>query len=163
MTTQTTSFTVPAPRRTRRSSAAVRKDERLVRRIVAALTRNPVAVVRAIEELHARQTADEKRDRVTRHTNHRGFRQDHAKRGAFLFSLIQEGRARGLREEVLLRGEALEMGREIALRYAGTQLLALAKAKQAEEEYLEALADLERVQAAEDEAANAGTLGEPRV
>lgn len=161
MNTQTQTLSIPAPRRTRRSSETVRQDERLVRRIERALTRNPVVVVRAIWALWLRQTRDEKRDAVTRHDNGRGFRQDHAKRGAFLASLIEQGRAAGTREDILLRGEALDMGRDIALWYAGTQLLDLAKANAEARAYEAALEDAERVWAAEDEAANAGTLGEP--
>jgi hypothetical protein len=155
-----TSYTVPAPRRTRRPSEAVRQDERLTRRIRAALTRNPCAVVKALEILQERQTRDERRDAVTRHENFVGFRQDHAKRGAFLTSLITEGRKAGLREDCLLRGEALEMGRTITLRYAATQLLSLAKAHEAAVAYEAAIEAQERAWALQDAADNAGTLGE---
>jgi hypothetical protein len=161
--TSPTHFTVPAPRRRRRSSEQVRQDERLVRRIRAALDRNPVAVVRALEILHALQTEDEVRHGATHWWNERGFRKDHAKRGKWLVeTIIQGGRDAGFREDALLRGEALEMGRTIAQRYAATQLLRLAKAKLEEDAYLEALADAERARAAQDEADNRGTLGEER-
>lgn len=155
-------FAIPAPRRTRRSSAAVLRDRRLVGRIKASLLRDPRAVVRAIDILFGRQTEDEQRSEQTRWDNARGFRKNHAKRGSELHALITQGRTAGLPEKALLRGQALADARGIAGWYVNTQLLELARAKAEAAEYEAELADAERVWAAEDEAANAGTLGEPR-
>ena len=155
-------FTVPAPvaRRTRRSSAAVLRDRRLVGRIRASLNRDPRAVVRAIDVLFGRQTEDEQNVRQTIHTNERGFRQNHAKRGSELAAIIAHGRLNGVPEKALLRGPALDDAREIASWYVNTQLLDLARARAEEASYIQALEDAERVAAAEDMAANAGTLGD---
>lgn len=116
----------------RRNRAQAAAQRALVGKIEEALHRSPVAVVRALELLYARQTADEQRDRTTKWDNERGFSQSHAKRGSWLVTVvIAEGRAAGRPESELLRGEALEMGREIALHYSRTQLLDAAYAKYA--------------------------------
>lgn len=140
----TTQFTVPAPKKTRRSSVEVSADKALVARIRRSLASNPAAVVRALEVLFARQTRDEQAAHVTRHDNERGFSQADANTGSWLVTtVITEGRAQGREDADLLRGKALDMGRRIAGKYARTQLLSLAKAKKAEQEYEAALAAFE--------------------
>lgn len=124
--------TVPRPAavmgRRRRSSAEVAADRAMVARIREALA-NPRAVVRAIEALFARQTRDEQREFRTRHHNSVGFCANDAARGSALAVKIAERRAEGRPEHQLLTVSELETARRIASRYAGTQLLALAKEK----------------------------------
>jgi len=118
--------------RVRRNRTQAAAERALVARIEDALHRSPVAVVRALELLYARQTSDEQATHTTRHDNERGFSQSHAKTGSWLVTVvIAEGRSAGRAESDLLRGKALEMGRRIALRYARTQLLAVAYEKAA--------------------------------
>ena len=155
--TTTTHFVVPAPKKTRRSSAEVAADKALVATIRRSLASNPAAVVRALEVLFARQTRDEQAVAATRHHNEVGFSQADARTATWLVEVvIAEGREAGREDRDLLRGKALEMGRRIAGKYARTQLLALAKAKKAEQEYEAALAAFEAEQAAE-QAAQAAT------
>lgn len=146
----TTQLTVPAPKTRRRSSEQVAVDRRLVGRIRASLASNPAAVVRALELLFAEQTRDEQAVHTTRHHNERGFSQADARTGSWLVrTVIAEGRSKGRSDAGLLRGKALEMGRRIASKYARTQLLRAAKAKQAAAEYEAELAAYEAECAAE--------------
>ena len=122
---------IPAGR-VRRNRTQAAAERALVARIEAALHRSPVAVVRALELLYARQTSDEQATFTTRHDNERGFSQSHASKGSWLVTtVIAQGRDEGRSESQLLRGKALEMGRRIALRYARTQLLQVAYEKAA--------------------------------
>ena len=125
--------------RVRRNKAQAAAQRALVARIERALDRSPAAIVRALELLYARQTSDEQVTATTRHDNERGFSQAHASTGSWLVTtVIAEGRAQGRAERDLLRGKALEMGRNIARRYARTQLLQVAydKAAQARNAYV---------------------------
>lgn len=91
--------------------------------IVQALMTNPRAVEKALVMLYDWQTSDEQSTRNTRHTNGKGFNTAHAKLGTYLAKWIKSGRQ--------LTGWYAVQGRQIALYYAGTQLLAAAKAKAA--------------------------------
>jgi hypothetical protein len=59
--------------------------------IVALLNTSDRAVERAILAIHARQTPDEKVESHTKHTNQRGFRQNHAPRLSYYARLINKG------------------------------------------------------------------------
>lgn len=102
----------------------------LINNIRRSLNNNPAAVVKALEVLYDRQTADEQFEAVTIHHNRVGFSCCDANLATWLVTkVIADGRANGRPESCLLRGKALEMGRRIALRYSRTQLLELAVAK----------------------------------
>lgn len=152
MTNLNITVTVPAPKTRRRSSAEVREDNALVEAIRVSLRTNNAAVVRALELIFAEQTRDEQAFHITTHTNGVGFSQADARTGSWLVkTVIAEGRFAGFSEKHILRGQALEMGRRIALKYAATQLLRAAKAKQAAREYEVAIAKVDaetRVEAA---------------
>jgi hypothetical protein len=91
--------------------------------VVHALMTNPLAVEKALVMLYDRQTEDEQSHTTTKHDNRRGFNTAHAKRGSYLAKWIKSGRR--------LTGRFVDEGRQIALYYAGTQLLAAAKVKAA--------------------------------
>jgi len=91
--------------------------------VVHALMTNPMAVEKAIVMLYDLQTEDEQSTRNTKHDNRRGFNTAHAKLGTYLARWIKSGRH--------LTGHYVDQGRQIALYYAGTQLLAAAKVKAA--------------------------------
>ena len=78
-------------------------------KIQALIRTNPTAVERAIVAIYNRQTSDEKVTSNTRHTNHRGFRSNHAPRGSHYARWVLSGRH--------LSGYHLETARKIALRY----------------------------------------------
>jgi hypothetical protein len=59
--------------------------------IVELLNTNDRAVERAIIVLHQRQTLDEQVERQTKHTNHIGFRQNHAPRLSYYARLLRMG------------------------------------------------------------------------
>lgn len=80
-------------------------------RIKRLLTSNDRAVERAIVSLFERQTQDEQARSVTRHTNSRGFRANHASRGSYYACWVKGGRR--------LTGWHLATAREMALHYAG--------------------------------------------
>jgi len=130
--TAAAALTVSRPRRTRRSSSEVKAEKALIARIREALETNPVAVVRALEALYDRQTRDEQAARTTAHSNSVGFSGCDADTGSWLVQVvIAEGREKGRSDRDLLRGKALEIGRRITKKYASTQLLALAREKEA--------------------------------
>lgn len=79
-----------------------------------------LAVERAVLAIHARQTADERSSRQTKHRNARGWSAAHDKRGSYYAGWISSGRR--------LTGRHLAKAREIVLHYAA-QLLEVAEAK----------------------------------
>jgi hypothetical protein len=91
--------------------------------VVHALMTNPRAVEKAIVMLYDWQTEDEQSSRNTKHDNRRGFNTAHAKIGSYMARWIKSGRQ--------LTGSYVSQARQIALYYAGTQLLAAAKMKAA--------------------------------
>jgi len=90
--------------------------------IIHALRSNPLAVEKAILILYEGQTADEKVLRGTHHDNRKGFNTAHAKLGSYYAKWILSGKK--------LTSHHLAKAREIAIYYAGTQLLQAAKEKQ---------------------------------
>jgi len=90
--------------------------------IIQALNSNNQAVERAMVILYNGQTSDEKSVRATHHTNKRGFNTAHAKLGTYYAKWVLSGKN--------LTGHHLTKAREIAIYYAGTQLLQAALVKQ---------------------------------
>jgi hypothetical protein len=80
------------------------------------------AVERAIVAIYDRQTQDEKATSDTKHTNHRGFRSNHASKGSYYARWVNSGRR--------LSGFHLENARKIALHYT-RQLAEIADARNA--------------------------------
>jgi len=112
----------PGQRRRNPRQAAARRE--IAARCRSAVLYSNVGVVRALELLFGHQTTDEQWTHSTRHLNQRGFSQSHARTGSWLVeTVIAEGREAGRPEGELLRGKALEMGRQIALHYCNTQLV----------------------------------------
>ena len=70
---------------------------------------NDTAVERALIAIFHRQTLDEKQSHATRHTNHRGFRSNHAAKGTYYAQWCLAGRK--------LSGYHLASARKIALQY----------------------------------------------
>jgi hypothetical protein len=94
--------------------------------------RGRIAVERALIALYERQTADEQSAETTKYQNGVGFMGAHAHTGTWLVqTVIAEQKQKGYAEGFRLRGKALEMARRIVRRYAGTQLLEIAKQKEA--------------------------------
>lgn len=91
-------------------------------RIQHLLRTNDTAVERAICAIFERQTQDEQATSATRHTNHRGFRQNHASKGSYYARWVNSGRR--------LTGHHLANARKIALQYH-RQLAEIANAKEA--------------------------------
>lgn len=91
-------------------------------RIINLLKSNDRAVEKAIVAIYHRQTADEKATSDTKHTNHRGFRSNHASRGSYYARWVLSGRT--------LSGYHVEKAREIALHYH-RQLSEIANEKEA--------------------------------
>ena len=89
-------------------------------KIESILDTSTVAVVKGILFLYERQTADEIGSRHTKYDNERGFRVNHARRGTELAEKVISG-------EILTVSELAE-ARDICKNYAGTQLLARARA-----------------------------------
>lgn len=89
-------------------------------KIQSLIQNNPIAVERAIVAIYNRQTSDEKVTSNTRHTNHRGFRSNHAPRGSYYARWVLSGRH--------LTDYHLETARKIALVYH-RQLVELANEK----------------------------------
>lgn len=90
--------------------------------IVSLLNTNPKAVERAMVVIYDRQTADEKADSTTRHSNNRGFSACTDKRGSYYARWVLSGRS--------LTGHHLIKARKIAI-FHRKQLLEAAKAKKA--------------------------------
>ena len=82
---------------------------------------NDRAVERAILAIFARQTTDEQAQQVTRYTNHRGFRSNHASKGSYYAKWVSSGRR--------LSGKHLDNARKIALQYH-RQLVEVANKKE---------------------------------
>ena len=102
--------------------------------IIALLNRNNRAVEAAMVALFREQTEDEKSDKVTRHSNGRGFNFNHAERGTYYAKWVLSGRH--------LTGHHLDAARRMATFYA-RQLGEIAEGKarakkQAEADRLEA-------------------------
>jgi hypothetical protein len=89
-------------------------------KIESILDNSVVAVIKGILFLYERQTADEIGSKHTKYDNERGFRVNHARRGTELAEKILNG-------ETLTVSELSE-ARGICKNYAGTQLLARARA-----------------------------------
>lgn len=88
-----------------------------------------VAVERALVRLYERQTYAEQSSGDTKELNGVGFAGCDAQTGTWLVqTVIAEAKAQGRAEGHRLRGKAFAMARKIVLRYAGTQLLEIAKA-----------------------------------
>lgn len=87
--------------------------------IINLIDTNDRAVERAIIAIYDRQTQDEKATSDTHHTNHRGFRSNHASKGSYYARWILSGRH--------LTGHHLENARKIARHYH-RQLLEIATA-----------------------------------
>lgn len=85
------------------------------------LKTNDKAVERAIIAIYDRQTQDEKQASDTKHTNHRGFRANHASKGSYYARWVLGGRR--------LTGDHLANARKIALHYT-SQLLDVTKNKE---------------------------------
>ena len=114
----------------RRNSSQVKAEAEIVSRIENSLQTNSAAVVRALELLHSKQTADERVCRSTHKTNGVGFSQADAGLGSWLVdTVIKEGRSKGRSDKNLLRGKALDLGRRVTLKYTKTQLLTAAYKK----------------------------------
>src|SRR5271156_4475383 len=78
--------------------------------IIALLNRNALAVEAAMVALYQRQTEDERSDKVTRHSNGRGFNYHHAERGTYYAKWVLGGRH--------LTGSHLSAARSMAIFYA---------------------------------------------
>ena len=87
--------------------------------ILKALDASNIAPVKGILFLYDRQTDDEQESHDTRWKNERGFRVNHAKRGAELAEKARKGEPLSLEE--------ISECREICKAYAHTQLLDLAR------------------------------------
>ena len=73
------------------------------------LNTNDRAVEKAIVAIYNRQTLDEKQASDTRHTNHRGFRSNHANKGSYYARWVNSGKH--------LSGHHLMNARKIAMQY----------------------------------------------
>lgn len=101
----------------------VRKaDRELVDKIIKSLDTNPKAVERAMWLLAKRQTEEELELEATLKHNGVGFGAAHARFGAYVYGRLKAGQR--------LTGRTLNTARHIAKRYAATQLLEMAKARQ---------------------------------
>lgn len=78
--------------------------------IIALLNRNNRAVEAAMVALFREQTEDEKSDKVTRHSNGRGFNFNHAERGTYYAKWVLSGKT--------LTGHHLDAARRMATFYA---------------------------------------------
>ena len=106
---------------------SVRKaDQPLVDAILKSLDTNNEAVEKAIRLLAERQTSEELAQEATLKHNNVGFSSAHARFGAYAYSVLKNGGH--------LKGKTLSVARHIAKRYARTQLLQIAKDKQARKE-----------------------------
>jgi len=115
----------------RRTKQEIAEEKALIARIEEAIEKSPAAVARALEIVYQGQTATEKAAKVTIEENGIGFTGVDANRGTWLVEVvIAEGREKGRPEGELLRGKALEWGRQIASKYARTQLLAAARRRE---------------------------------
>lgn len=109
-------------RKPRRTSEQVKADEALIEKICTSLETNPKAVVKAILLLGKHQTAEEKVSKAALTHNGVGFSRVDAQYGGFLYDVCQrEGR---------LSGKLLNHARDMARKYARTQLFRAAKEKQ---------------------------------
>ena len=98
--------------------------------ITASLISNDRAVEKAMVILYNGQTEDERSVSATKHTNGCGFNSCHAHLGTYYAKWVLSGKN--------LTGKHLVKAREIALYYAGTQLLQAAHAKIARGKELDA-------------------------
>lgn len=106
---------------------SVRKaDQPLVDAILKSLDTNDEAVEKAIRLLAERQTSEELAQEATLKHNKVGFSSAHARFGAYAYGVLNSGGH--------LKGKTLSVARHIAKRYARTQLLQIAKDKQARKE-----------------------------
>lgn len=113
----------------------------MVAKIVASLDGNVAAVERAMILLYGAQTPVEQASEITTEHNAVGFAANDATVGTRITkNVILKARAAGVAEGRCLWGRSLEIARRITKRYAGTQLLAAAKAK-AEARRLAAMVD----------------------
>ena len=78
-------------------------------KITDLLNTSDKAIARAIVCIYNRQTPDEKQASDTKHTNHRGFRSNHASKGSYYARWVNSGRH--------LTGNHLANARKIALHY----------------------------------------------
>ena len=90
-----------------------------VETIVTLLNTNSRAVLRGLVVLFGEQTKDEREHEDTKHSNRRGFRADHAKRGSVIAKKV-------LREERLSELE-FTWARDVLRRYRWQLLIAAAK------------------------------------
>lgn len=106
---------------------SVRKaDQPLVASITKAIDENPAAAMRAIVIIGDNQTADEINQQATLEHNGIGFTGVDAKYGTWLY--------RQIKANIPLSQKSLDGCKRIAKKYARTQLLVAAKAKQARKE-----------------------------
>lgn len=90
------------------------------------------AVERSLVALHERQTIAEQNTEQTLEHNGVGFQSCHASTGSWLVkTVIAEAKAKGYGEGRRLRGKAFVKAHKIVRKYAGTQLLEIARAKEA--------------------------------
>lgn len=107
--------------------ASVKKaDQPLVASIIKAIDENPVAACRAIVIIGDNQTADELQQQATLQHNGVGFTGADAYFGTWLY--------RQIKANIPLSKKSLAAAQRIAKKYARTQLLEAAKAKQARKE-----------------------------
>lgn len=106
----------------RRTKQQIEEDNKLLDEIRTSISNNPKAVCKAIRILHGYQTEEERLQHATTRTNGVGFSAMDANFGSFLYEVIQR--------DGTLKGKLLEQGRRLAMKYAKTQLFAVAKAKQ---------------------------------
>lgn len=97
-------------------------DQPIVDSILKALDENPRAVMKAIVILGRNQTEDELSQEATLQHNGIGFTGTDARYGTYLYHQIMAGKS--------LSQKSLTGARKLAKKYARTQLLAAAKAKQ---------------------------------
>jgi hypothetical protein len=116
----------------RRTSSEVKEERELVAKIRHSLETNVAAVEKALLALYFRQTQDERQSETTREHNERGFAANDA---TVATRLVKNVIIRAARANVppgrRLWGGSLLIGRRIALRYASTQLLEMAKQREA--------------------------------
>lgn len=112
------------------------------------LQKDDWAVHRAIARIYERQTADEKAERTTRHSNGRGFASNDARLGTYYGDWVKSGRR--------LTGAHLVRARQMALKYVG-QLVEVANERAAAKPRAVALTEA-AMQAMEAEADREETL-----
>lgn len=96
-------------------------DAPLYERIMYSIVHNPKARLRAIVLLYQGQTMDEQAHCMTKHHNKIGFDAADALKGTYLAKKILSNRKLSTTEFILAG--------KIATKYAGTQLLSIAKEK----------------------------------